>query len=390
MNLFLTGATGFLGTALLARIGTDPMYQRIYVLIRGGKHGSAQSRLSALLKNIFPAGELEVLSDKFVAVEGDLTLDNLGLTAADHFMLQTTVNQIVHIGASTDFGAPLDESRRYNVKGTKRVIDLALLCRNVGGLKRLDYVSTAFVAGIKSGIVDENTIIRGQSFANNYERSKYEAEVMVRSFGDRLPITIYRPSIVVGDSRNGYTPHFKVLYWPLKLLSKRLLRLIPTNLRAKLDVVPVDFVADSIALLMKQEEATGECFHLTAGLNNEVEMDTVLEDAMRFAGVPRVPVIPLWIFDLIRFTPLKLILSKDFWETCKLASPYYYYLKGGGPRFNADATHQKLKRYGITIKNWRDYREPVLSYCKTSGWGKKNRVPSPCNFFPSHSSATGG
>jgi thioester reductase-like protein len=383
MNLFVTGATGFLGTALLARIGNDPTYEKIYVLIRGGKLGSAHARLKALLTGIFPPSNLGPLIEKFVAIEGDLTGDNLGLTATDHFMLQTSVNQIVHIGASTDFGAPLDESRRYNVAGTRRVMDLAILCKKAGVLKRFDYVSTAYVAGIKAGTVDENTTVRGQQFANNYERSKYEAEIMVRGCGDKLPITIYRPSIVVGDSRNGYTPHFKVLYWPLKLLSKRLLPLIPTNLRAQLDVVPVDFVADSIALLMKLEEANGKCFHLTAGINNEVQMETVLEDARKFAGIERVPVIPLWIFDVIRFGPFRYILSKDFWETCKLAAPYYYYLKGGGPRFNAESTHQLLKSHGISIKNWQDYREPVLSYCKTSGWGKKNRVPTPPNFFPS-------
>jgi long-chain acyl-CoA synthetase len=389
MNVFITGATGFLGTALLARIGKNPRYEKVFVLIRGGKLGDASARLKALVSSIFePADHPEILK-KFVAIEGDLTKENLGITAADHFLLQNSANQIVHVGASTDFGAPLDESRRYNVEGTRRVLDLATLCRKAGVLSRFDYISTAFVAGVKAGRVTEETIARGQRFANNYERSKYEAEVLVRKHMDRIPTVIYRPSIVVGDSRNGYTPHFKVLYWPLKLLSKGLLPLVPANLNARLDVVPVDFVADSIAALMARNDCLGQTFYLSAGLGNEVSMRDVLNDAERFAGIRRVPVIPLWLFDLIRFSPLRWLFRKEFWETCELAAPYYYYLKGGGPRFDAANSHAVLHQMGIMPHKWENYRAPVLGYCRLSGWGKKNRVPTPGNFFPAMNVVSG-
>ena len=155
------------------------------------------------------------------------------------------------------------------------------------------------MAGIKPGKVTENELSRSQKFANAYEQSKYEAEMLVREYVKILPTTIYRPSIVVGDSISGYTPHFKVLYWPLRVMSKNLIPFVACNLSAKLDVVPVDYVANAILVIMTSPEALGKTFHITSGHGAEVNIKGLLRDATKYASIKKKPTIPMWVFNTV-------------------------------------------------------------------------------------------
>ncbi len=371
MNIFITGGSGFLGSAVLARIGLSEKYKKIYVLMRGNHKQTPQQRLEALVRKIFGPDKAPELMTRLVVVPGDLTEPGLGIPAPLRSELAQSLNQILHVGASTDFGAPLDESRRYNVEGTKQVIDLADECCANGDFRRFDYVSTAFVAGTKSGEVTESELDRGQEFANNYERTKFEAEIMVRGYMHRFPVVIHRPSIVVGDSRSGYTPHFKVLYWPLRLLSKNILPFIPCDPKATLDVVPIDFVADAIVALMQTDEALQHTFHITAGKGAEVRIGEFLRDAYRFTQIKPRPIIPFWVFHTIRYTPLRRFFSEDMWRAVELAATYDDYLKGTGVSFNCERTMQLLIKLGVQRPSWPEYKAKVLKYCIESRWGRK-------------------
>lgn len=371
MNLFLTGGSGFLGSAVIARIALAKQYDKIYVLMRGNRKQTPQERLEALANKIFaPAQAVEALK-RMVVVPGDLTEPGLGIPADLRKEMTQSLHQILHVGASTDFGAPLGESRMYNVEGTKKVIDLAEECCASGNFRRFDYVSTAFVAGTKSGVVTETDLDRDQNFANNYERTKFEAEVMMRGYMHKFPVVVHRPSIVVGDSRNGYTPHFKVLYWPLRLLSKNILPFIPCDPKATLDVVPIDFVADSIVAIMQSDEALQQTFHITAGRGREVRIGAFLKDAYRFTNIQRRPIIPFWVFNLIRYTPVRNFFSEDMWHAVEIAATYDDYLKGTGVTFDCTRTLQLLQKLGVKQPNWPDYKAKVLKYCIDSRWGRK-------------------
>ena len=232
MQVLITGATGFLGKSIITRLVDDDRVQKIFVLVRPDSRHTAVERFEKMLCSIFPQSKQKYAIAKFRVFDGDLKKEGLGLSRESREFLVNNTNQILHIGASTDFGAPIDVSRESNVEGTRKILDFAAQAYNAGVLKRLDYISTAYVAGCKRGVVFESDLDRQQAFSNNYEKSKFEAELLVRQKAREIPTTIHRPSIVVGDSVSGFTPHFKVLYWPLKILAKGLLPVFPVNKRA--------------------------------------------------------------------------------------------------------------------------------------------------------------
>ena len=370
-NVFITGGTGFLGKAVLVRLLDSSTYNKIYLLVRPGREQSAQDRLNKMINSIFPKGRVADILSRVQAMAGDLTESGLGLSASDRQELVHCAHQILHIGASTDFGSPIEESRKYNVTGTYRVLELAMECKRAGQLKRFDYISTAFVAGIGPGSVTEADLDRGQEFANPYEQSKYEAETLVRSYMNSLNIAVHRPSIVVGDSISGYTPHFKVLYWPLRVMSKNLIPFVACNLSAKLDVVPVDYVANAILVIMTSPEALGKTFHITSGHGAEVNIKGLLRDATKYASIKKKPTIPMWVFNTVRYTPLKKLFSDEFWQAVVIAEPYMAYLRGQSPRFDANFTHAFLAARGVQAPRWDSYKKEVLSFCRLSHWGRR-------------------
>ncbi len=381
-NVLITGGTGFVGKAVLARLVDQTSYGKIYLLVRGKRGATAEERVRDIVKRMFPRGRVEPLLSRIVAVPGDLVEPGLGLSEEALAVLKTDCHQILHVGASTEFGSPLEEARLNNVEGTRHVLDLALKLTDEGVLKRFDYVSTAYVCGRKQGLLTEDDLARGQDFSNTYEQSKYEAEVLVREHSSRLRIAIYRPSIVVGDSNSGYTPHFKVLYWPLLLLSKNVLPFFAVNQRAFLDVVPVDFVADGIVALMQREGTVGQTFHLTSGMGNEIRIRDFLNDSYQLAGIVRKPILPFWLFNLIWHTPLARLCPDFLWDASELARPYFCYLKGNDVRFDASRTMSILKPLGIHPPAWDAYKREVMNYCLTSRWGRKIPMPEYIYYLP--------
>jgi thioester reductase-like protein len=376
MEILVTGGSGFLGAAMLPSLVRDNKVKKILLLLRDSPKQPAKERLNSLVEKVFAPNDREFAMSKMEVVAGDLTLDAMGLDSATRERLENSCTHILHIGASTDFAAPIAESRHINVEGTRKLLDLAVVCREKGKLERFDYVSTAFVAGTKSGVVTEDDLDRSQNFANAYEQSKFEAELLVRDYKQILPTTIYRPSIVVGDSRNGFTPHFKVLYWPLQLLSKNIIPFVPCSRKARLDIVPVDFVANSMYKIMMTRKSLGKTFYLTAGAEKGVRIDELLNDAFEQTNIQRRPLIPVWVFKLLRGTWLRRLMSEDFWRTCELAAVYNDYLSGTNVVFDNRKSTAFLRSLGaIPAPHWKAYGKAILAYCTESKWGRKLRMP---------------
>jgi len=186
-------------------------------------------------------------SGRLRALCGDLTS---GVRAPDG-----EIDVVCHCAASITFDLPLEEAREINVEGTRAMLALA----RAAGARRFVHVSTAYVAGTHVGRFTEDML--GTEFRNTYEQTKCEAERVVGAVED-MEVAIARPSIVMGESDTGWTPAFNVLYWPLRAFARGLFEQVPALPDGRVDVVPVDYVADGIAKLI-ETDVTGT-FNLVA------------------------------------------------------------------------------------------------------------------------------
>jgi nucleoside-diphosphate-sugar epimerase len=149
-------------------------------------------------------------------------------------------------------------ARAVNLEGTKNVNEFA---RSIQGLNRYNYVSTCYVAGRRTGKILETELQHDAGFRNYYEETKYLAEVEVETLKEEIPVTIFRPSVVVGDSGTGETAKYDGIYYLIHYLRKApwLLRFVNVgNADVRLNLVPVDFVVDGIAALLVDEQAVGK------------------------------------------------------------------------------------------------------------------------------------
>ena len=216
--VFMTGATGFLGMEVLARL-LDAGERDVVCLVRAADRGAAEARLDGVLETLW--ADPAPYRGRVRAVAGDLTSPGLGIDPAERTALAEEVGAVLHCAASITFDLPLEEARAINVEGTREMIGFAREAKARGRLERFLHVSTAYVAGAYPGTFGERQLVAGQEFRNTYEQTKWEAEQLVAAADDLAPAVV-RPSIVMGESDSGWTPAFNVLYWPLRAFSRGL------------------------------------------------------------------------------------------------------------------------------------------------------------------------
>jgi thioester reductase-like protein len=248
---FVTGFPGFIGRRLVARLLDEEPDLRVVALVEPRMASAARTAAASL-----DAGRVEVL-------EGDIAERRLGLSDTDWERLTAEVTSAFHLAAIYNLAVPLEVAQRVNVDGTGNVLELCAACERLG---RLNYVSTAYVAGLRKGVVYEHELALGQGFKNHYESTKFQAEVWVRDAMDSIPTTIYRPAIVVGDSQTGETQKFDGPYYMLRVISVAQERGIPIpqfgRSAAPFNVVPVDFVIDALVAGSRSDDAVGATLHL--------------------------------------------------------------------------------------------------------------------------------
>src|SRR5919112_5194408 len=246
--VFLTGFPGFIGTRLARRLLDDDPELRIAALV--------ESKMADKAKQA--AGQLDG-SDRVEILPGDIAERNLGLDDDVLSRLRSEVTAVYHLAAIYNLAVPFDIAQKVNVEGTGNVLGLCGRCER---LERLNYVSTAYVAGQRQGDVYEHELNLGQGFKNHYESTKFQAEVWVRELMDQIPTTIYRPAIVVGDSKTGETQKFDGPYYMLRTVAVARQRHMPIPDFAGADtpfnVVPVDFVIDALAVADDDPDLVGE------------------------------------------------------------------------------------------------------------------------------------
>jgi long-chain acyl-CoA synthetase len=260
-TVLLTGATGFLGTQVARRLIADTD-ATIVALVRAADGETAERRLARVWWD-WPE-LVAVLATRVQALPGDIALPRLGLDSETYAGLVRRVTHVIHTAADLRLDAPIDDLRRTNVAGTAHVLELARAAHRDHGLARFAHVSTAYVAGGRRGEVPEADLTDAHGFSNAYELSKYEGERLVRAAGAELPVSVFRPGMIVGDARTGAIATFNTFYYPLRLYLTGALRALPARPDVRLNIVPVDYVAGAVARLALAPAAAGLTFHLTA------------------------------------------------------------------------------------------------------------------------------
>jgi nucleoside-diphosphate-sugar epimerase len=250
LNAFVTGYPGFIGKRLVKYLAETNPDGHITLLVQPKFVKEAQGYADHL-----KGAKVEVLS-------GDIVDMHLGLAGPEYQRLVDATTHIFHLAAISYLGMPHDVARKVNVDGTRAVLELARECSQ---LQRFVHFSTCYVSGDRVGVIAEDELEQGQGFRNAYEETKYEAERLVQRAKQHLPITIIRPSTVVGDSATGEIDRFEGPYYlgMLLVLSPLVLPLpLPGNGVAPLNVVPVDFVVQATWVLAQKPEAIGKTVHL--------------------------------------------------------------------------------------------------------------------------------
>jgi long-chain acyl-CoA synthetase len=379
--------------AVLARL-VERTDRRVLVLVRAASQAEADARVGGVMASLFDAPDR--YAGRVEAVCGDLTAPGLGL-GTKRERIAEDVGEIIHGAASVAFDLSLAESRAINVEGTRRVLELAAACASRGaGLRRLTYVSTAYVAGDRRGWALETELDLGQRFRNGYEQSKHEAESLVDGLRERLPITVVRPSIVVGERGTGWTASFNVIYGPLRAFAAGTYPVIPGRRGAVLDVVTVDHLADAILALTASPAAAGGTFHIVGG-----EHATTLGELTRLAARrfdrPKPRLVPPRIYRAV-LHPVMLRRGDPQTRRRLERSEVYFPYFSLALRFNDRDARALLDPLGIRATPIVEYFDALIDFAEAARWGRapigrahaRARVEGVSRAAPRSSPANGG
>jgi len=367
-DVVLTGATGFVGAALLARLVGPPYERRVWALVRADDDAQAAARVRGALAPL--VDDLDAACAAVVAVPADLRAPWLGLDERRTAAIARAATEVIHSAASVSFALPLDEARAINVAGTRRVLELAERCADTpSGLRRFTHVSTAYVAGTHRGVFGEDDVDVGQRFHNTYEQTKWEAERLVRAHAERLPVQVVRPSIVVGDEQTGWTSSFNVIYTPLRAYAQGALPMVPAVRSAPLDVVPVSYVADAIATLAIG--GIGECrtYHLTASEQASSVAEVIALSARRLDRPPLRTIAPRLYRRAVH--PVLLARSSGARRRWLQHADVFFPYLAARVRFDARRTRAAVGAPPPLAA----YFDTLIDYAESVDWGRAPAVP---------------
>lgn len=361
---FVTGGSGAVGSALVPLLYADER-SKIRMLLRAESEAHLNERMEELWRfwDVPPGAEAR---SRVIPLRGDAARPRFGLSEAEYLDLCANTTHIIHCASSVRMNETLEDARRSAVGSAQEILSLARHLSSQGTLRKVDFVSTVGIAGKRPGILPERWIDEPRAFHNTYEQSKAEAEELVRAAmeQERLPITLHRPSMVIGDSRDGRIIHFQIFYFICDFLSgRRTYGILPDLREVRLDIIPVDAVAGAIARASQDPRTEGRIFHLCSGSERSIRLKTLREiarDTFKRRGVP-VPsgiLLPHPVFSLVQRLAVRLAPA-DRRRALSTLSIYLDYL-GDQQGFDNRQFLEWLSASGTSLPRWEDYLPRVL------------------------------
>lgn len=344
-TIFLTGFPGFIAERLVERLARHDT--QFFLLVQPQFVDKATDAIMRI------AEQTGTPLENFAIIEGDITEANLGVSEEDLQTIREETTSVFHLAAAYDLAIDKQTAYRVNLEGTRNVNEL---CRSLPNLRRYNYVSTCYVAGKRNGRILENELKHGAGFRNYYEETKYLAEMEVENLKAELPVTIFRPAVVVGDSQTGETAKYDGIYYLIQYLRKApgLLRFINVgNKDVSLNLVPVDFVVNGIAALASDENAVGKTIALAdpSPLKTSELFDVIAEQLSKKRSVLTPPA---WMIEKSLMFPF----SPPMTGLPHHAVPYFFLSQ----TYDTSQASQLLAPYGVSCPNFRTYAPNLIDF----------------------------
>jgi thioester reductase-like protein len=361
---FITGSTGVVGSALVSAL-LDRPDARLRLLIRAPSDEALRERLAALLAFTGHGGA--GAEKRVEALRGDTTAPRLGLGDEAYERVARECAHLIHVAGLVRMNLPIEEARASAVTAARNVLELVERCAGNASFAKAELVSTVGVGGRWPGELPERFLVEPRSYHNTYEQAKAEAEALMAEASERgAPITVHRPSMVVGDSRSGRVRSFQVFYHLAEFLSGRRTRGVqPPIDDATVDLIPADFVARAILWCAAAPETRGRVLHLCSGPDGAVRLPALRErvrEKLRQAGIPLpriVTVSPGVLKGLARVAaPLLPTPNRRALATLPVFLDYLSERQA----FGNERTRMLLGGAGIDLPRHETFLEPVLDY----------------------------
>lgn len=251
-DILLTGFPSFVSRRLLGTLYDHEPDSTFRLLVRPDFIDAADRELE----------RMQLDRERIHLLSGDVVGLDLGLSGTEYLELVANVTDVYHVASVWYLGADREQVVEVNVVGARNILDAAYEMQN---LQRLNHFSTAFVAGDRTGVIMEDELDEGQRFRNPYEQTKFEAEQAMRAAMDHLPISIFRPSIIVGDSTTGEIDRMAGPYYLMTAIVQmpsQVPILMPGKGDKPLNLVPIDYVCEALYLISTRTDTAGKTFHL--------------------------------------------------------------------------------------------------------------------------------
>jgi len=390
-SIFLTGATGYLGSRLIPELIKNGYSLKL--LVRGKKKDSPSDRVVQTLSNICrDSAEVKECLNRIDILEGDITQRNLGLSNGSLKKVSNEISDFFHCAAAISFDEEKENFlKRNNIDGTKNILSFMNKLNNV----HLHYMSTAYVCGQRKEVVKENELNVGQKFNNSYESIKSKAEGLVRRYldKDKFKITIYRPSVVVGDSKTGqnnsnYGPYgiLRIVDLSMRKLKQEYRRgnpalrtadikiedgkfIIPMRVIGKnnkrLNLITIDYALEAIIRIFLSRNNINKTYHITHPSPPSV---CLLKDCLsEVLGVRGIEFVQPEVFKKAAIKPWERIFNNNI----KIYTPY---LLVDEPRFSNANTQKVLENAPIKqVEFDRSLILKLLAYSYSTNYGKNRR-----------------
>lgn len=357
MHYFVTGATGFIGRRLVRKL-----LQRKGAVVSFLIRRESEAKV-AELREYWGAS-----AAKAIPVFGDLTQKKLGVAADEVRRLKGEIDHVFHLAAVYDLAADAESQVQVNVEGTRHAVEFAKAI----DARHFHHVSSIAAAGLYEGVFREDMFEEAENYEHPYFMTKHESEKIVRT-ECKVPWTVYRPAMVVGDSRTGEMDKIDGPYYFFKLI-QRMRQLLPPWLPAigleggRINIVPVDYVVDALDHIAHHDGIAKRCFHLVDPVGYRV--GDVLDIFTRAAHAPRMNLfinaallgfIPKGVKKgLLAIAPIRRVrnaVMKDLGLPEDILEFVNY-----PTRFDAREAEAMLKGSGITCPNLKEYAWRLWDY----------------------------